>query len=193
VPELSTLKLEIVPSPETNDHEVKIWADETELLSLASAMGLDPDDLFHQPQTLATSGVALVGRCDCGCLGCGDINARIEHHDSTVTWSVDGAPQIHFARDAYLRELERARADTTWETPERTAARLVRAALPSFQLQLTERGLSFDWASGRGDAAHFVVSLRSAKGQVMVRIANDGDPPRRLAERMLEMLRSGTF
>lgn len=188
---LSRLLLTVDPSPETNDHEVQIWIDGTNVLEPLSAMGLDPDDLFHGPNALrpdAYDTTVTIGRCNCGCLGCGDIDVRIELEGDHVLWARSGRTAWRFSRADYETEIRRAMSDTSWETPDRTAARLVREGIPSIAHHLDDLGLKFDWASGRIEVGCFDVSLSGNEGQVMVRIASDRDPPARLAARMLERL-----
>ncbi len=45
------LRIEVLPSPETNDHEVRLLGDGDNLTHLFdhSLMGLDPDDLLREP------------------------------------------------------------------------------------------------------------------------------------------------
>ena len=188
----STLRLEITPSPSSNDHEVKVWVDDRDLLSELDALGLDPDDLFVPTPTLIPSAfptTATLARCSCGVLGCGDVRVRIDAENPWILWTVDGLKSsLRFVRQDYEAEVLRAANDQTWEPPDRSAARLVRMGIPRVADHLDQLGVRFGWASGRVEAGKFTVSLFSPEGQVLVHVPAGGTPEA-LADRMLQALR----
>jgi hypothetical protein len=188
----SALRLEIQPAPTSNDHEVKVWVDDRDLLSEVGVLGLDPDDLFWPTPTLLPTAfptTTTLARCSCGVVGCADMCVRIEEEHPCILWTVEGvAGTVRFLRQDYEAEVLRAAADCSWETPDRTAARLVRASIPLVSGHLDLLGLRFEWASGRVQAGSFTVSLASVRGQVLVHVPTIG-PPEALAARMLEVLR----
>jgi hypothetical protein len=144
-----SLRFQFRESPESNDHQTRILIGEDDYLNLCdpSTLGIDPPDFFAQA-ALRSDGELLVGRCSCGCVGCGDEFVTTSFTPSTVTWTGRRvAPAgMCFALSDYLAEIERAEADTSWETVERCAERLVRHL--DFSV-LTRQGISFVWSSAR--------------------------------------------
>jgi hypothetical protein len=124
---------------------------------------LDPDDFFSFPIAIAagTPRDARIGRCECGTFGCGDLVIRIVRRSDQVFWRANGRV-IRFDAPQYDAEIERAAKDLTWETTERTAARLVRERLPVEELRA--RGLALDWASGSALSGRFTLSLHPTNG-----------------------------
>jgi len=159
-PKIVTLRVAIVPSSSSNDHAVQLFADDQEVIR--GGLGLDPDDFFGNAVAVATdeARAARMGRCDCGCVGCGDIEIRIARQGGLVVWDQDGN-QLHFDGAQYDAELARAEADRSWEPRVRTAERLVRERLN--RRALTRAGLVFEWASGRARPRLFTLSLRATK------------------------------
>jgi hypothetical protein len=186
------LRIEIVPSPDTDDHAVRLLVDEVDVLAQHRAIGLDPDDFFVPTPALEAAAAPIsrpIGRCTCGVRGCGDIEAVIGTDGADVVWDI-GAMAYRFDARAYGAELERARLDRTWETPDRTAARLVREGLGPLRRRLDEHGLRFDWASGRVEPGRFTVSLsrREPYAQVLIHVDWSGEAPAAIAAAMLERL-----
>lgn len=165
---MNSLSFIFRPSVESNDHEVRVLIDGVDVLERIdkSVLGLDPTDFFCQ-SALAGAGELLIGRCSCGCLGCGDEGVTVVYDSETISW-LSRHPWISgavFAKPAYLDALARARAETSWETTERTAERLVG------QLDFSEfqkRGMVFRWASGRIDREKIVLSFEKAGAQELV-------------------------
>jgi hypothetical protein len=84
-------RIEVRPSPETNDHEVRFVADGEDLICRFwdGMMGLDPDDILFEPCPLragAESHQATVARCSCGVVGCGSIEVEINRSPEHVEW-----------------------------------------------------------------------------------------------------------
>jgi hypothetical protein len=74
-----------------------------------------------------------IARCDCGEYGCGSTDVTITADGDRVhgKWLLE-VPMHRtatFAAAAYAEEVERAAADHSWETPDRTAGR--RSARPA--------------------------------------------------------------
>jgi hypothetical protein len=155
--------IRVRPSPETNDHEVCLMADGEDLVArLGSAlMGLDPDDLLVEPCPLAVDGTprtVTVGRCECGVTGCDSVAVVISREGEVVTWSsTDGATRVRFDARQYSAEVARALGDFSWETQDRTAARLIARGMD--RQALAAMGLRFIWASGRVEPRQMTVSL----------------------------------
>lgn len=161
---MSILRLAVVASPTSNDHSVLCLVDGVDLVAQLGGLGLDPADFFKEPPG-ATPGQAAreyrLGRCECGVLGCGDVLAQVHRDQDRVTWMV-GTNKFVFDAAQYDGELARAASDHSWETPQRTAERLVRERVPAEHLR--ERGLVFEWASGRASPGKFTLALHAADG-----------------------------
>jgi hypothetical protein len=161
---MSTLRLSIVPSPCSNDHEVQCLVDGKDLVARLAGIGLDPDDFFGNAPRAASGEPAReyrIGRCDCGCVGCCDILAKVVREHGQIVWRV-GTTEISFDEAQYDAELTRAASDHSWETPQRTAERMLRERLPTEHLR--ERGFIFEWVSGRQPGGQFTVAIRPAAG-----------------------------
>jgi hypothetical protein len=145
------LRIEVRASPETNDHEVRLLADGKSLVDRFSSglIGLDPDDLLTDPSPLraeSSSRAVIIGRCSCGIVGCGSVEVEIRR-DHFIWMAMDSSQQVCFLAGQYDTEVERALQDHSWETPERTAARLISQAVD--RDLLARLGFVFSWASGR--------------------------------------------
>lgn len=175
------LKISVRPSPETNDHEVCLFADGVDLIGffMPDLMGLDPAELLVEPCSLRAvpqPHTALIARCRCGCMGCSDGEVRIYAQEGRVIWvGSDTTQRVEFEGDQYSKEVERSLHDRTWETPERTAARVIAETID--RRELAARGFEFSWASGRCTTGMMTVSLLLQPGpyQVLVRLPWDGE------------------
>jgi hypothetical protein len=188
VPALPTLRLEVRPSPETNDHEVRVLVDGEDLINARwpDMIGLDPDDLLVSPSPLRAGtrhDATVVARCDCGIVGCGSQEVRVVAQGERVLWRFEEGDELAFAAGAYLTEIECAERDTSWETPDRTAARLVRQGVD--RQALARHGLRFDWSSARVAEGRFTVALTLQPGpnQVLVSYRGPESPPTRSPRR----------
>jgi len=171
-----TLRIQVRPSPETNDHEVLLFGDDQNLVERFGdkSIGLDPDEILVKPCPLLLLGAddCLIGRCDCGVIGCGDVRVQVSVAEELVRWvAVDGPREpVLFDLQAYTSEVLRALNDHAWETPERTASRLIREAVDR---ELLHRlGFKLSWVSGRVDPHVMTVALWLEPGpyQVLVRV-----------------------
>jgi len=177
--DLAEFRIEVRPSPETNDHEVCLLADGENLIERFSSgkMGMDPNDLLTEPCPLRADvcghGVCI-GRCSCGDVGCGSLGIQIRRDRDQVLWTASGSPPVRFLATQYNAEVERALRDYTWETPERTAARLISRAVD--RSALARRGFEFSWASGRCMDGVMTASLVLTPGpyQVLVNVPWNG-------------------
>jgi hypothetical protein len=161
--ELEIFIIVVQASPETNDHEVCLLSDGQDLIARfeTDMMGLDPDDILIEPSPLQASDTphtVVIGRCTCGIIGCGSVEVLISRVGSTVSWtSPYSATTVRFDAAQYAAELERAVVDFSWETPDRTAARLISREVD--RQRLTAMGLKFLWASGRIGQGKMTVAL----------------------------------
>lgn len=191
--EFRALALRIRPSPGTNDHEVCILGDGEDLLARYwnETMGLDPDDLLIEPSLLRATPEphsATIARCKCGVIECGSEAVEVRLDGEMVSWT-SGDRTFLFPAGQYEAEVRRAERDTSWETPDRSAARLVRDAVD--RAALSRHGLRFQWASGRVEPGKFTVSLVLEPGpyQVLVAVPVDQQVPEEVASASLEELR----
>jgi hypothetical protein len=174
---MNTLSFKFGPAGQWDDHEVRILIDGVDVLKRVdeSGLGLDPDDFFAQPGLLA-SGDLLIGRCSCGSLGCDDEWVQAVHDAETVSWHsahpwISG---VSFNRPEFLSAVAQARADTSWETSERTAERLVsRLDFSAFG----RKGMAFEWASGRRDKTKLILCFRRAGEQELMEVEWDHRDP----------------
>jgi hypothetical protein len=92
-----------------------------------SALGLDPVEFFAQA-ALHGGGTLLIGRCSCGCVGCGDVSVEVFDNVTSVEWRTNhlSIGRTVFPRHEYMAAIEAGTADYSWETPGRTVERLVR-------------------------------------------------------------------
>ena len=189
---LETLRISVQPSPSSNDHEVMLWVENDNLLSRfdGDAMGLDPDDILVTPCPLLPSDrprTVLIGRCDCGVIGCGDAEVTIARDGDVVSWTTDVRTiGVRFDAAQYIGEIERALADRSWETPERTAAWLIAASID--RAHLARAGLTFTWASGRARSHVMTVALTASGYQILVRVPWRDEPPHVIAEMCSQLL-----
>ncbi len=147
--ELVNLLIAVRPAPETNDHEVVLVAGDQNLVErfATGSMGLDPDDLLKEPCALLVDGSSecLIGRCDCGVLGCGDVRIALSVQTDVVIWADINEPRraIQFDRKLYQAEVSRSLADFSWETPGRRTERLIRNGID--RQRLASFGFEFSW------------------------------------------------
>jgi len=190
VSQASTLRIQIALSVDTNDHEVKLLVDGNDVFRRLQGMGLDPDDCALPAALMpaATPRTTIIGRCDCGVRGCGDIDVRISLEEERIVWELAGE-QFCFVAADYIAELERAGSDLSWETPDRSAGRLVRCGIEQVRTQLADHGLTFHWASGRVQAGSFTASIESAQeSQILIHIPWTDESPEQIAAQLLVRL-----
>jgi hypothetical protein len=189
------LRIAVRPSPETNDHEARLLGNGESLVDRLSSglIGLDPDDLLTDTtcplRAESESHRATIGRCSCGIIGCGSVEVEIRReHDQVVWTAMDSSLQVRFLAAQYDGEVERALQDRTWETPERTAARLVSRAVD--RAALARRGFEFSWASERCRNGLMTVSLVLTPGpyQVLISVPWDSESIEGIVAQFREIL-----
>lgn len=199
-PALETLSISVRASPETNDHEVVLRSEEGELISRFGpdgSMGLDPDELLVEPCPLLTANGArptLIGRCCCGDVGCGPVEVSISTDGAVISWTTAvRTTGVRFDAAQYRAEVLRALADRSWETPDRTVARLIRSSVD--RARLAEAGLEFSWASGRVSRGMMTLALVDPRSRVqrLVEVPWQGEPPEVIAEVCCAVLREGRW
>ncbi len=197
---LQNIQFRVFPSPETNDFEVRPFLNEQDFIEKhwPDMMGMDPNDVLSL-DILAPRDVphtAMVVRCGCGVAGCGNATVRISHEGSCVVWDSwdgdEGNPPprtLIFGREQYLQALEQAIRDTSWEIPDRTAARLLPLLVDHDALAMNN--LSYQWASGRIKDDAFTVSLGGPPShhQVLVHTPWSKESPEQIAQKAATVLR----
>jgi hypothetical protein len=84
-------RIQVRHSYESNDHQVRFFGDGTDLIEhfWDDSLGLDPDAVFTESCQLRcgdTPHLAVIARCSCGVLGCGDIEVEISRTGDFVEW-----------------------------------------------------------------------------------------------------------
>ncbi|SEF18903.1 hypothetical protein SAMN04488561_6974 [Jiangella alba] len=187
--------------------------------------GFDPADVLgRRSPLLPADGLGrrvAVYRCSCGITGCGVIAPVIvSSPDGTrVSWidfrdyvgvfigpaeaSTDqhegrpwDLPDLHFDREQYVAEVERASLDGSWETPRRRTARLLYELLEPQDLVLPP-DLGLAWASPAWSEdgvslmfQHLSRGPRLEVRQQMLRLASAHEDPAVAAEDMAHQLLS---
>ena len=190
-------RIEVRPSPETNDHQVRFIADSLDIISGSwhGMIGLDPDDILFSPCPIAPTDAAhkaIVARCSCGVIGCDSIEVEIAQFLDVVQWrwGNPNSPQsLSFLAVTYNEEVRRALTDTSWETPDRTAARLLSSAID--REALSRNGLAYNWASGRVRKETFTIAMTLVEPvayQVLVHIPWVDEPAEAIARKSADVL-----
>jgi len=199
--QLNTIAFHVVASPETNDHEVEIFVDGKPFIAKhwPDMMGMDPDALLSYSKLAPRDGSheATVVRCRCGEAGCGSAWVRISGEGDQVIWdSWEGdkgdppARTLVFARDQYMEALREAVEDHSWETPDRTAARILRPLVDHDAVARND--LEYQWASGRIHDDTLTISLKGPPGchQILVHLAWNNQSPEEIAHEAAILLKS---
>ena len=142
---MNKLSYKIAPSEFSNDHQVRLLVDESDILG-DEQLGLDPID-FSRFVGSETSGNVLIGRCDCGCIGCDDIAAQVTIGDHTVTWFLLGKT-YHFDRGAYETTIGGIVFDHSWEDIGRRVERILTERIHA-DTRWVKGHTRFDWVSTR--------------------------------------------
>jgi hypothetical protein len=187
-------------------------------------LGFDPAEVLGDDSPLVPTDFGqrvAVKRCSCGEAGCGVIaplvvaspdGKRISWldfrdftgvfigptHDGTSEhegrpWNV---PEIHFDRAQYIGEVDRARADRSWESPRRRVARLVHERLADLSVAIPPN-LELRWVSPtwRTDGfsiclafAHVVREPEYSVDHQVLELSSSADDPESAAAEIVERL-----
>jgi len=172
---IKSLSFDFLPSPESNDHQVRPAVDRLDFLEQVGegGLGIDPPEFFTQ-SALYEGGDLLVGRCSCGVVGCGDVFVTVDCIDAHIVWK-DHRGGVHvFDRDRYIATVEQASIATDWESPQRCAERLI-SKLDFSSVEQT--GHVYEWASTRIGKQKITLSFRHHGKQRLFEIPwNATDP-----------------
>ncbi|MCT2586718.1 hypothetical protein [Actinophytocola gossypii] len=165
---VSALRLSVAPAGDpVRGFQVLAHVDGVEPTSVGAAgLGMDPYDLLVPTNRLAAPTephTVPFARCVCGDHGCGGTEVTITRDGDRVHWDwsyeVPMDRGVTFPAVDYDREVARVAADHTWETPERTAGRLVLTGLDHDHLLASD--LHPTWvANDHRDPTTFRVALR---------------------------------
>ena len=192
------LQLDVVPVPDVSGFEVRVIVSGRHVLRSLQLIGMDPDDILRHGELIPPAVGArdvVIGRCTCGEVACDSMAISVSRTGENIVWT---RPQsfgrrwpvepVIFDATQYLAEVDRARNDFSWETPDRTAARLIEERLDHSLLR--SKGLRFQWGSKYSRAQHFSVSLVAEPGpyQVILHVPWAAEEHDALVDRMLRIL-----
>lgn len=153
---MNALGFKILPSSESNDHQVRILVDGQDWLG-DEYLGIDPPEFFSQGSLLAGPFPLLVGRCVCGVVGCGDLLVDVLRDGDMISWTNPAGLRLEFDYSEYTSLIDRASTDFSWEDVNRTAERLVNG---EFRGTTLADGNVLDWASARVRPGVMTLSFR---------------------------------
>lgn len=195
-PGTDTLRLAVVleDAPAGSGFQVLVHVNEVEMTSAGAGLGMDPYDLLIPANRFvprSSPSTVPVARCTCGVYGCGATDVTITRDGDLVRWEWSQEKpmdrDVTFEASAYEREVARAAADHSWETPERTAGRLVLTHVD--RDRLLGHGVRVGWAGNDyRDSDLFLVSLRVDDYQVFARVSWQGRDPEHLASEVVATL-----
>ncbi|WP_091291224.1 hypothetical protein [Amycolatopsis xylanica] len=143
-----TIRLAVTPT-DVGDFQVEVYVNDVEMTAEGAGLGMDPFDVLIPVNRLATEGTVPIARCTCGNYGCGVTDVAITREDGRVHWEwLVEKPMdriVSFAAEQYDAELARMTADHAWETPERTAGRLIKTGVDRERLR--SQGVELGWVS----------------------------------------------
>jgi hypothetical protein len=207
---------------------VRVLADGLDPFALAAPgwRGFDPAKMLGPRSPLLPADLGrrvAVYCCSCGEPGCGVIapviipspdGRRVSWVDfrdyvgvftGPVTESADGnegrpwdLPDLHFGREQYVAEVERACRDGSWETGRRKTARLLYERLEPLELVLPpDLGLAWVIPAWREDGVvlmfqRLIRAPRPEVRQQMLRLTSTLDDPGQAAEDMAQRLLSAS-
>ena len=137
------------------------------------SLGIDPAEFFSQP-ALREGGKLLVGRCECGCVGCDDVEVEVARGEAEVRWTAQYDRIFSFPAPDYDRVIESSANDSSWEDANRTVERLVSNLFKGVRL---EGGDSFDWASARIRPSTITLSFSHSGTQKVFEFEWNGTDP----------------
>jgi len=131
--------------------QLLVHLNDVEMTAIGAGLGMDPYDVIIPTNRLVASSephTTPIARCECGIYGCGATDITITRSGDRVHWDwLYEAPinrGVSFDAADYAREVDRVVSDHSWETPERTAGRLILTEVD--RKHLLRYGLAPDWA-----------------------------------------------
>ena len=117
---MNKINYKIIDSPSSNDNQIRFIIDDSDYLS--KRLGIDPPSAVRYNNYIENSKV-LIGRCECGTVGCDDLEADIIVSEDTVKWIIDNNDVFIFDKEKYLEIFNRLKTDYSWETIKRKLER----------------------------------------------------------------------
>jgi hypothetical protein len=164
---VDVLRLQVVPVPErAGDFQVQVFVNGVEMTAAGAGLGMDPYDLLVPDNRLVAASeprTVPIARCECGVYGCAATDVTISRDTDRVCWQwlveVPMSRAACFAAVDYDAEVARVAADHSWETPDRTAGRLVLANAD--RQRLHGHGLKLSWVGNHHrDPGYFRTALQ---------------------------------
>lgn len=174
---MNKISFNILPSPETNDHEIRILIDDEDFLG-DDFLGLDPPSFFSQ-NNFDKNGELMIGRCTCGVEGCCDFPVTVVVNHDNVLWTNDNGLNLSFDKQDYDRSIDTAKTDYSWEDIKRKVERLATDVLKNSQ---TKDGYCFNWASARINDKQITLSYNKNGDQKLFDITWDGQSENNVEE-----------
>lgn len=166
---MNRISFNILPSPDSNDHEIRILIDNKDFLG-NDYLGLDPPSFFSQ-NNFDKNGELMVGRCTCGVEGCCDYSVTVVVNQNTITWTNNNGLNLTFDKQDYDRSIDAAKTDHSWEDIKRKVERLTTNILECSQ---TKDNYHFNWASARINDKQITLSYSKNGDQKLFDIVWDG-------------------
>ncbi|MFI6830732.1 hypothetical protein ACIBG5_26780 [Kribbella sp. NPDC050241] len=196
-PGVDAIRFEVadVPDESGSGFQVLVYVNGVEMTAAGAGLGMDPYDVFvPENRLVATAGARTIpiARCECGVYGCGSTDVTIVRDDDLVHWDwlyeVPINRGVSFAAAEYDNEVARLAANYDWETPDRTAGRLILRDLD--RQALRAHGLKPSWvANDYRNSAVFRVALQLGNSyQVFVDFPWTDHTPAELAHSVCQTL-----
>ncbi|MDB5276159.1 MAG: hypothetical protein JWR61_1114 [Ferruginibacter sp.] len=166
---MNKISFKILPSSETNDHEIRVLIDNEDFLG-DDYLGLDPPSFFEQ-DNFDKDGELMIGRCTCGVEGCCDYPVTVAVNQNTILWTNHNGLNLAFDKQDYDHSIGAAKNDYSWEDIKRKVERLTTNVLKKSQ---TKDNYNFNWASARIKDKQITLSYSKNGDQKMFDIAWDG-------------------
>lgn len=181
---MNKLSFNILPSPETNDHEVRILIDNDDLLG-RDYLGLDPPFFFDQ-DNFGKNGELMIGRCTCGVEGCSDYPVIVRVAENNVSWTDNNGLNLLFDKEDYSDSIKKAQNDHSWEDIKRRVERLTIDVLKHSK---TKDNYYFNWASARINDKKITLSYNKNGDQKLFNIVWDGQTESHVMENAEQFLK----
>ena len=181
---MNKISFNILPSPETNDHEIRILIDDEDFLG-NDYLGLDPLSFFSQ-DNFDKNGELMVGRCTCGVEGCGDYAVDVVVNQNNISWTNDNGLNLVFDKQDYDHSIDTAKNDYSWEDIKRKVERLTTNIL---KLSQTKDNYHFNWASARINDKQITLSYSKNGDQKLFDIVWDGQSESNVVHNAKQFLR----
>jgi hypothetical protein len=196
-PAVDSLRLEVTPASGDagGGFQVQAYVNGVEMTSAGAGLGMDPYAVLVPANRLVAASrphTVPIARCGCGVYGCGSTDVTITRDGDRVHWDwsieVPMSKGASFAATEYDVEVTRVAADHSWETPERTAGRLVLTDMD--RERLLTYALRPSWvANDHRDQELFRVALQiDGDYQVFVDTPWRGREPEELAREVCALL-----